>query len=116
MEFPHPTHTATPLQTWYQTQFLPWKQESEAYRKAYAEQAEKIKTHVPQLEAMVGMLLEGRTRAAVLAWNALGLHPALKDVRLGPDGETLTLLPTSGDPQVLKIADLLAELGKMTNT
>lgn len=97
---------------WQEREFLPWKRKMEDYTAQRAEQAARLKRHAASLQVMVAMLVEGRTKQAVLAWNTLELHPKLKDVRVSPDGETLTLVATDGTPNVVKLDDLLAELQK----
>ncbi|PZP39008.1 MAG: hypothetical protein DI585_05535 [Pseudomonas fluorescens] len=56
------------------------------------------------------MLIEGRTKQAVMAWNTLQLHPKLKDIRVSGDGEALTLVPTDGALTVLKLDEVIVEL------
>ena len=98
---------------WQEREFRPWKEQMEAYQAQKAAQVAKIRAHAASLQAMVAMLLEGRTKQAVLAWNTLELHPKLKDVRLSPDGESITLVATDGTPEVVRWDDLLAELQRM---
>ena len=98
------------IREWHATQFVPWQQQMAKYREARAQQLAQVKSHAGRLQTIVGMLIEGKTRAALLAWNTLELHPKLKDIRLGSDGETLTLVPEGGVPVVLKLDDLLDRL------
>lgn len=97
---------------WQEQDFLPWKRKMEAYAAEKKRQLERMRTHAGSLQAMVAMLVEGRTKQAVLAWNTLDIHPKLKDVRVSADGETLTLVATDGTPDVIRLDDLLAELQK----
>lgn len=105
--------TQSALNDWVQTKLLPWKAQTAAYRKAYEDHMTALKAALPQLETMVGLLLDGKTRAAVLAWNTLGLPPRVQDIRVSADGTTLTLLPAGGSPIVLKTETLLAELEQL---
>lgn len=98
---------------WQEREFLPWKRKMESYTADKAEQVARMRKHASSLQAMVAMLVEGRTKQAVLAWNTLELHPKLKDVRVSPDGETLTLVATDGTPEVIRLDDLLTELQKV---
>lgn len=95
---------------WQEREFLPWKRKMEAYNAGKADQAARMRGHAASLQAIVAMLVEGRTKQAVLAWNTLELHPKLKDVRVSPDGETLTLVAMDGTPEVVRLDDMLAEL------
>lgn len=101
------------IREWHETQFVPWQQAMAKYRDARLQQAARLKDNAGRLQAIVGMLIEGRPRAAMLAWNTLQLHPKLKDLRIGADGETLTLVPEGGGPAVLKLDDLLDELQRL---
>jgi hypothetical protein len=98
---------------WQEREFLPWKRKMEAYTATRAEQAAQMRKHAASLQAMVAMLVEGRTKQAALAWNTLELHPKLKEVRISPDGETLTLVAMDGTPEVIRLDDILAELQKL---
>lgn len=98
------------IREWHATQFVPWQQAMAQYKNAQAQQLAKVKTNAGRLQAIVGMLIEGKTKAALLAWNTLELHPKLRDIRIGSDGETLTLVPEGTAPVVVKLDDLLDEL------
>jgi len=82
----------------------------EAYRSERQAQMMKLRDNAAQLQAIVAMLLEGRTKQAVMGWNTLALAPRVKDIRMSADGETLTLVTVEGEPVVLRLDDLLAEL------
>jgi hypothetical protein len=98
------------IREWHATQFVPWQQAMAKYKNDQAQQLQKLKDNAGSLQTIVAMLLEGKTKAALLAWNTLQLHPKLRDIRLGSDGETLTLVPEGALPVVLKLDDLLDEL------
>lgn len=97
-------------QAWKKDVLEPWKAQMAAYNEQKAAEMEKMKAHAAQLETIVGLLLDGKTRAAMLAWNALQLHPKLRDLRVGGDGETLTLVDVAGTVTVLKLDVLMQEL------
>lgn len=92
---------------------MPWKRKMETYGAEKGEQVARMRRHAASLQAIVAMLVEGRTKQAVLAWNTLELHPKLQDVRVSADGETLTLVAMDGTPDVIRLDDMLAELQKM---
>lgn len=98
------------LETWVETQLKPWQQEVAAHMQAKAEALARVKAHGPQLEAMLGLLMEGRTRAALLAWNALGIPPLLEDIRVSDDGARITLVARGGQVTVLDVDALDKEL------
>ena len=98
---------------WKQQKFEPWKRQMDVYRAEREIQMGKLKEHAGQLQTIVAMLAEGKTKQATLAWNTLQLHPKLKDVRVSPDGEILTLVAMDGAPQVLKLDQLIGELEAM---
>lgn len=97
-------------QEWQEREFRPWKKRMEAFSAQKAGQMERLRQNAASLQAMVAMLMEGRTKQAVLAWNTLELHPKLKDVRVSPDGESITLVATDGTPEVVRMEDLLKAL------
>jgi hypothetical protein len=101
------------LQEWHEQQFLPWKQAvAQVLEQRQAEQAH-FQQHVGQLQSILALLLEGRTRQALLAWNALHLKPALGDIRLAGDGESVTLVPLHGEPVRLTLDEIIADLQRM---
>lgn len=66
------------LKAWQEKEYLPWKAAMAKYLDARAQQVAKLKRHVGDLQTIVAMLQDGRSKQAVTAWNALGLHPSLK--------------------------------------
>jgi len=102
------------LQTWREQEFLPWKAAMAKYRDEKAQQLAKFRQHAGELQTIVALLCEGRTRQALLAWNTLGLHPKLKDLRVSGDGESLTLVGVDGELTVLRLDDVIADLEAMT--
>ena len=80
---------------------------------ARRQQAARLHQHLGQLQTIVALLLDGKTRQALLAWNTLQLHPALRDIKLGDGGETLTLVDMGGRTSVLRVDDLIADVQAM---
>lgn len=101
------------VQEWQEKDFLPWKAAMAAYLDKRNQQQAKLKQHAGELQAIVAMLIEGRTKQALLAWNTLQLHPKLKDIRLASDGESLTLVTTDGQLTVVKLDDVIADLAAL---
>jgi hypothetical protein len=93
---------------WREKEFLPWKDAMAKYLDERGQQMTKLKAHAGDLQTIVALLIEGRTRQALLAWNTLGLHPHLKDLRVS--GESLTLVGIDGTPTVLTLDDMIADL------
>ena len=62
------------------------------------------------VQGVVALLLDGKPKQAVAAWNALQAEPQLKVIRLGADGESLTLVPVKGAPLVTTVDAVIAEL------
>lgn len=100
------------LQEWHEQQFLPWKQAVAKYIDEKQTLLAKLHQNIGQLQTIVALLLDGKTRPALLAWNALQLHPRLEDIRLGKDGETLTLVSAQG-VQVMRLDDLIEDLQRL---
>jgi hypothetical protein len=101
------------VQEWHQKQFLPWKVAvAKVLQQRQAEQ-QMFQQHVGQLQSILALLLEGRDRQAVLAWNTLHLKPTLRDLRLQADNETVILVPLHGDPVQMKLDDIIDDLQRM---
>lgn len=66
-----------------------------------------------ELLAMAVKLMEGRTRQAMLAWNALELHPKLREMRMSEGGEVLSLVTADGRVEVLKVDEVVAGLAAL---
>lgn len=101
------------VQAWKRDVFEPWKARMEEYQAQKAQELDRLRANAAQLETIVGLLIDGRTRQAMLAWNALELHPKLRDLRISGDAETLTLVDDAGKVSVLKLDTLIAELAQM---
>lgn len=99
---------AAAVKNWREKEFLPWKDAMAKYLDERGQQMAKLKAHAGELQTIVALLIEGRTRQALLAWNTLGLHPRLKDLRV--NGESLTLVGTDGSLTVLMLDDMIADL------
>lgn len=95
---------------WQEKEFLPWKAAMAKYMDQRGQQLALLKSHAGELQTIVALLIEGRTKQALLAWNTLQLHPKLKDIRMSGDGESLTLVAADGNLTLLKLDDVLAEL------
>ena len=96
------------VEQWRDNEFLPWKDAMAKYLDERGQQLAKLKAHASDLQTIVALLAEGRTRQAMLAWNTLGLHPKLKDLRV--NGESLTLVGMDGTPTVLMLDDMISDL------
>jgi hypothetical protein len=101
------------LQQWRDEQFVPWQKAAREYLADRQVQTERLRQHVGALQTIVGLLLEGRTKPAMLAWNTLNLHPQLRDLRVSRDGETLTLVGNDGQSQRLAMTDLLRDVQRL---
>jgi hypothetical protein len=106
----------TNLTQWHQEEFLPWQQAAQRYLQAKEQQRQKFLDSVGGLQTVVALLLSGKTKAAVLAWNNLGLHPQLQEIKLSLDGGVVTLVTMSGEPTVLKVNDMLQELQQLLDS
>lgn len=101
------------IQQWRDEQFVPWQKAARGYLADKQAQTARLRQHVGALQTIVGLLLEGRTKPAMLAWNTLNLHPQLRDLRLSRDGETLTLMSSDGQSQRLAMAELLRDVQRL---
>lgn len=101
------------LQEWHEKQFLPWKQAVAKYLDEKQQQEARLHENIGQLQTIVALLLDGRTRPALLAWNALQLHPKLSDIRIGSDGLTMSLVQTDGKVTVMKLEDIIDDLQRL---
>lgn len=101
------------VKQWYEQQFLPWKQAVADVLDNRAAQQRAWHVHVGQLQAIAALLLDGKTRQAVMAWNTLRLHPALRDMQLEQGGDVVRLVDASGTESRLRVDDVLAELERM---
>ncbi|MBI1308715.1 MAG: hypothetical protein GC129_02505 [Proteobacteria bacterium] len=95
---------------WRDEVYRPWKESVVAYLQEQQGNMEKIKNNAESLQTIVGLLLDGKNRQAMMAWNALQLHPKLVDLQLSGDGQALTLKASDGHVQVLRMDDLIKEL------
>lgn len=97
-------------QQWYETEFLPWKAKANAYSAEKAAQQAKLRQHLPALQTMVGLLMEGQTKRAVMAWNSLGLQPMLTEIILGKNGEDVLLRTKGGVAEHMTLDAMIAGL------
>lgn len=103
----------TSVQEWKDKEFLPWKDAMAKYLDQRGQQMARLKQNAAELQTIVAMLGEGRTKQAMMTWNTLGLQPKLKDLRVGGDGESLSLVATDGKVTVLMLDDLIADLQQL---
>lgn len=101
------------IKEWHEKQFLPWKQAASEYMAEKNRQRERLSQNVGQLQTIVALLLDGKTRQAMQAWNALGLNPLLKEIDLSRDGETVTLTEPNGNMHRLGMDDVVEDLQRM---
>jgi hypothetical protein len=102
--------TLPDIQRWQQEQFLPWLNQAQAYAQEKQRQQAKLQQHLVALQSLVGLLLEGQTNRAVLAWNALGLEPVLAEIVLSKDGEQVLLRAKGGRTETLTLDEIIAAL------
>jgi hypothetical protein len=107
---------STDVKVWQETEFLPWKQAMAKYMDERSQQMAKFRENIGALQTIVALLIEGRTKQAMLAWNTLQLHPKLKELRVSGDGESLTLVGTDGQLTLLKLDDVIAELQQLVRS
>lgn len=101
------------IQQWRDEQLVPWQLAVQGYVADKQGQAQRLRQHVGALQTIVGLLLEGRTKPAMLAWNTLNLHPQLRDLRLSRDGEVLTLVRNDGQSQRLAMVTVLRDVQRL---
>jgi hypothetical protein len=104
---------AVNVKDWQEKEFLPWKRAMEKHLDDRKRQMDSLRAHAEELQVIVGLLMEGRTRQALTAWNVLKLEPKLSDIRLDSSGDVLTLVTRDGNPIVLKLDEVAAELEKL---
>ena len=97
-------------QHWYETEFLPWKAKANAYSAEKAAQQNLLRQHVPALQTMVGLLMEGQTKRAVMAWNSLGLQPMLTEIVIGKQGDEILLRTRGGKAETMNVDAMIAGL------
>jgi len=98
---------------WRDEVYLPWKASVADYLKDREANQEKMVRNVETLQTIVGLLLDGKGRQAVAAWNALDLHPKLIELQLSGDGEALTMKASDGRVQVMRVDELIKGLEAM---
>lgn len=98
------------VQDWHTHEFLPWQAKAQSYQAEKAAQQAALRRHLPALQTMVGLLLEGQTKRAVLAWNSLNLEPVLADLVLSKDGEQVLLRAKGGRTETLTLDELIEGL------
>lgn len=95
------------IRDWYDQDYAPWQRKVADMAAVQDEQQKKLKAHLPELQALVGMLLDGKTKAAVALWNRLGIHPALRGIEVAKDGQTLTVVEAGGTVSSMAMGDVV---------
>jgi hypothetical protein len=110
-----PPKNLTDAKRWQAEQFVPWQQAMAKHMQAREAQRVLLLKHLGALQSMVALLLDGKTKAAMQAWNMLGLSPRLRDLKLAADGESLTLVsgPAATDVQVLALDEVIGDLERL---
>ncbi|MCP5405779.1 MAG: hypothetical protein H6922_06125 [Pseudomonadaceae bacterium] len=101
------------LKQWHEQQFLPWKQAVARIMDDRAAQQKLLQQHVGQLQVVLALLMDGKVRAAVNAWNTLQLSPVLENMLLSADGESVELVEVGGRKMVLRLDDVLEDLQRL---
>ncbi|MFZ2587891.1 MAG: hypothetical protein WAZ18_07240 [Alphaproteobacteria bacterium] len=101
------------VKQWHDEQFLPWKKAVADVVETRKQADAKLQANIGQLQTVLALVMDGKTRSAVMAWNALQLHPALKDIRLGNDGDALTLVTTADEVHVVRVEEVVDGLERM---
>lgn len=101
------------IQTWYEAEFLPWKERvmDREERKKHA--ISKIMAHASELKYIIALLLEKREAEAVKTWNNLGLQPRLSDLKIDLSQDTLMMVTVDERQVELPLGDLLDDLQAM---
>jgi hypothetical protein len=113
MEQPTMT-TLTETQRWREEEFLPWLQQARSYAQEKQQQQQALRRNLPALQTMVGLLLEGQTKRAALAWNSLGLEPALAEIVISKDGHQVLLRAKGGRTETLNLDEIINALQGLT--
>lgn len=101
------------VKEWHEQQFLPWKQAVAKYLDEKRVQEALLQQNLGQLQTIVALLLEGRTKPALLAWNSLQLNPRLESIKLEQNGEVLVLVQQGGGVMRLQLDDVVEDLQRM---
>lgn len=95
------------IRAWYEGEFAPWQRKVADMEAMQADQQKKLQAHLPELQALVGMLLDGKTTAAVALWNRLGIHPALRGIEVAKGGGMLTVQEAGGAVREVPVGDVV---------
>jgi hypothetical protein len=98
------------VKEWYEGQFVPWKNAVNKYLDLKTQNERRFTEHMGQLQTIITLLLDGRTKQAVLAWNSLQLQPALAEIELETARDELTLVLPAGKRVKLKLDDLIDDV------
>jgi hypothetical protein len=105
----------TDTQRWQQEEFLPWLQQARNYAQEKQQQQQALRRNLPALQTMVGLLLAGQTKRATMAWNALGLEPALAEMTLSKDGNQVLLRAKGGRTETLSLDEIITALQALSS-
>lgn len=101
------------IRDWYNDEFAPWQRKVGELEAMQAEQRKTLGAHLPELQALVGMLLDGKTKQAVDLWNRLGIHPALRGIEVAQGGEMLTVQEAGGSVQQVSMGEVVAVIERL---
>ncbi|NBX86888.1 MAG: hypothetical protein EBQ80_06645 [Proteobacteria bacterium] len=101
------------VKEWHEQQFLPWKRAVAKYLDEKRVQEALLQQNLGQLQTIVALLLEGRTKPALMAWNSLQLNPRLENIKLEQQGEVLVLIQQGGGVLRLQLDDVVEDLQRM---
>lgn len=101
------------IKDWYAHEFTPWRDAMSKYREARSQSEAAFASHMNELQTLAALLLDGRTKQAVLLWNTLGLPPALASIELDRRRDVLVLVTPGKQEIVLQLDDVLADLQAM---
>ena len=101
------------IKDWYMQEFTPWREAMGKYREALSQGEATFVKHMNELQTLAALLLDGRTKQALLLWNTLGLPPALASIELDRKRDVLVLVTPGKQEIVLQLDDVLADLQAM---
>lgn len=102
------------VQNWLDQEFLPWQAKARSYAGEKQALQQRLRQQLPALQTLVGMLLEGQTKRAVMAWNSLGLEPLLAEIVLNRTGTEVMLRAKGGKTEVVNLDEVIATLQQLS--
>ena len=103
----------TDIQTWYETTFMPWKEQAETLRQEKEAFELRVKTHAREVKHVVALLLEHKNKEAVHLWNELKLEPTLEDVSVDLRGDSLVMTVSAGKVINVPLKQMLMDLQRL---